>query len=634
MPDQIFQSYGIHRWGAGMFARLPNGDMGLVNPARPDAPPASLPALLHDLDARGIHTPVLVRVGAFLRRQLEALNHAFAKAIEANDYKAPYRGVFPIKVNQQAEVIDRIVDYGRPFQFGLEAGSKPELILALSRDLPKGALLICNGIKDAEFIRLGILARKAGINCVLVIESPGEADTVIAEAKRLGEKPALGVRIKLTRRVTGNWADSSGDRSTFGLTTKEVVDLIDKLRDADMLDCLVLQHAHLGSQVPRMKDIRQAVDEACRFYTEVRRLGAPLTYLDLGGGLGIDYTGEARASDNSVNYTMDEYCFNVVETVRYQMDEAGVPHPTLVTESGRAIVAYSSMLLSDILEVSLFDRAAPVSPEEGDHHMLSDMAAIVGYLSPRRLQESLNDAEYYREELRALFRRGVIDIEQIARAEQIFLHVVHRIKDTVAQMPSPPQEVLDELSAHRDIYRANFSLFQSLPDVWAIDQLVPIAPLQRLNETPTRRAVLSDITCDSDGKIDKFVLGDGVGNALPIHELRDGERYFIGAFLVGAYQETLGDLHNLFGDTNIVTVDFNDDGTLEIQHEVEGDTVSEVMAYVEYEPKQCLDAFKRIVERGVQEGSLNPSQRRMLMETYRHALGGYTYYEHEEHTNG
>ncbi|MCC5954816.1 MAG: biosynthetic arginine decarboxylase [Natronohydrobacter sp.] len=634
MPDQIFQSYGIHRWGAGMFARLPNGDMGLVNPARPDATPASLPALLHDLDARGIHTPVLVRVGAFLKRQLEALNHAFAKAIEANGYKAPYRGVFPIKVNQQAEVIDRIVDYGRPFQFGLEAGSKPELILALSRDLPKGALLICNGIKDAEFIRLGILARKAGINCVLVIESPGEADTVIAEAKRLGEKPALGVRIKLTRRVTGNWADSSGDRSTFGLTTKEVVDLIDKLRDADMLDCLVLQHAHLGSQVPRMKDIRQAVDEACRFYTEVRRLGAPLTYLDLGGGLGIDYTGEARASENSVNYTMDEYCFNVVETVRYQMDEAGVPHPTLVTESGRAIVAYSSMLLSDILEASLFDRAAPVSPEEGDHHMLSDMAAIIDYLSPRRLQESLNDAEYYREELRALFRRGVIDIEQIARAEQIFLHVVHRIKDIVAQMPSPPQEVLEELSAHRDIYRANFSLFQSLPDVWAIDQLVPIAPLQRLNETPTRRAVLSDITCDSDGKIDQFVLGDGVGNALPIHELRDGERYFIGAFLVGAYQETLGDLHNLFGDTNIVTVDFNEDGALEIQHEVEGDTVSEVMAYVEYEPKQCLDAFKRIVERGVQDGSLNPSQRRMLMETYRHALGGYTYYEHEEHTNG
>ncbi len=634
MPDHVFQSYGVHRWGAGMFARLPNGDMGLVNPARPDAPAASLPALLHALDARGIHTPVLVRVGAFLKRQLEALNTSFARAIEANGYQAPYRGVFPIKVNQQAEVIDRIVEYGRPYQFGLEAGSKPELILALSRDLPKGALLICNGIKDAEFIRLGILARKAGINCVLVIESPGEADTVIAEAKRLGEKPALGVRIKLTRRVSGNWADSSGDRSTFGLTTKEVVDLVEKLRAEDMLDCLVLQHSHLGSQVPQMMDIRQAVDEACRFYTELRRLGVPLTYLDLGGGLGIDYTGEARATDNSMNYTMDEYCANIVETVKYQMDEAEVPHPTLVTESGRAIVAYSSMLLSDILEASYFDRSAPTTPEPDDHHMLSDMAAIVDYLSPRRLQECLNDAEYYREELRALFRRGVIGIEEVARAEQIFLYVVGRIKDVVAQTPDVPQEVLEELSAHRDIYRANFSLFQSLPDVWAIDQLVPIAPLQRLNETPTRRAVLSDITCDSDGKIDQFVLGDGVGNALPIHQLNAGERYFIGIFLVGAYQETLGDLHNLFGDTNIVTVDFNEDGVLEIQHEVEGDTVSEVMAYVEYEPKQCLDAFKRIVERGVQSGTLNPSQRRMLMETYRHALGGYTYYEHEEHTNG
>lgn len=635
MPDRVFQEYGIHRWGAGMFARMDNGDLGLVNPERPDDTPASLPDLLHKLHERGVHTPVLVRVGAFLRRQLEHLNQAFATAIATSGYKGSYRGVFPIKVNQQAEVIDRIVDYGRPFQFGLEAGSKPELILALSRDLPKEALLICNGIKDAEFIRLGILARKAGINCVLVIESPAEADTVIAEARRLGEKPALGVRIKLTRRVTGNWADSSGDRSTFGLTTKEVVDLVEKLRAADMLDCLVLQHAHLGSQVPQIMDIRQAVDEACRFYTELRRLGVPLEYLDLGGGLGIDYTGEARANDNSMNYTMEEYCANVVETVKYQMDEAEVPHPTLVTESGRAIVAYSSMLLSDILEASYFDRAAPITPEDDDHHMLSDMAAITGYLSPRRVQECLNDAEYYREELRALFRRGVIGIEEVARAEQIFLYIVGRIKDLVAQNPEDvPQEVVEALSAHRDIYRANFSLFQSLPDVWAIDQLVPIAPLQRLNETPNRRAVLSDITCDSDGKITQFVLGHGIGNALPIHELREEERYFIGIFLVGAYQETLGDLHNLFGDTNIVTVDFNEDGVLELQHEVEGDTVSEVMAYVEYEPRQCLDAFKRIVERGVRDGTLNPAQRRMLMETYRHAMNGYTYYEHEEHTHG
>ena len=635
MSDRIFQEYGIHRWGAGMFARMENGDLGLVNPERPDDTPASLPDLLHKLHERGVHTPVLVRVGAFLRRQLEQLNQSFAAAISASGYQGTYRGVFPIKVNQQAEVIDRIVEYGRPFQFGLEAGSKPELILALSRDLPKDALLICNGIKDAEFIRLGILARKAGINCVLVIESPGEADTVIAEARRLGEKPALGVRIKLTRRVTGNWADSSGDRSTFGLTTKEVVDLIDKLRDADMLECLVLQHAHLGSQVPQIMDVRQAVDEACRFYTELRRLGVPLEYLDLGGGLGIDYTGEARANDNSMNYTMEEYCTNVVETVKYQMDEAEVPHPTLVTESGRAIVAYSSMLLSDILEASYFDRAAPLTPDDDDHHMLSDMAAISGYLTMRRVQECLNDAEYYREELRAMFRRGVIGIEEVARAEQIFLYIVGRIKDLVQQNPADvPQEVVEALSAHRDIYRANFSLFQSLPDVWAIDQLLPIAPLQRLNEPPLRRAVLSDITCDSDGKIDQFVLEKGIGNALPIHELTKDKRYFIGIFLVGAYQETLGDLHNLFGDTNIVTVDFNEDGVLELQHEVEGDTVSEVMAYVEYEPRQCIDAFKRIVERGVRDGTLNPSQRRMMMETYRHAMNGYTYYELEEHTDG
>ena len=636
MDDTVFKSYAIHRWGKGILGLCANGDLGLVNPARPDDPPASLPQLLHNLSARGIDAPLILRVGAFLRRSLDDLNTAFARAIAANGYGGVYRGVFPIKVNQQAEVVDRIVEYGRPYGFGLEAGSKPELILALSRNLPEGALLICNGIKDAEYVRLGILARKAGINCCLVIESPGELNTVIAEARRLGEKPMLGVRIKLTRRVSGNWADSSGDRSTFGLTTKEVVDMLETLRAADMLDCLRLQHSHLGSQVPQIMDIRQAVDEACRFFTELRRLGAPLDYLDLGGGLGIDYTGEARATDNSMNYTLDEYCANIVETVRYAMDEAGQPHPTLVTESGRAIVAHSSMLIADILEASYFDRSEPVTPEGDDHHMLSDIAAITGYLTPRRVQECLNDAEYYREELRALFRRGVIDIEQVARAEQIFLYVVGRIKDLVTQSGEVPPEVREELNEHRDIYRANFSLFQSLPDVWAIDQVLPIAPLQRLDEAPSRRAVLSDITCDSDGKIAQFVLEDGIDNALPLHELRPAERYHIGVFLVGAYQETLGDLHNLFGDTNVVTVDFNDEGVLELQHEVEGDTVSEVLAAVEYEPRQCLDAFKAIVERAVRSGRINPGQRKILMNTYREALGGYTYYEHlhEEEAHG
>ncbi len=636
-PDQsVFERYAAHRWGRGMVALCDNGDLGLIDPARPEAPPQSLPVLLENLSARGIDAPMILRVGAFLRRSLDNLNGAFSRAIAAAAYKGVYRGVFPIKVNQQAGVVDRIVEHGRPWCFGLEAGSKPELILALSRDLPEGALLICNGIKDAEYVRLGILARKMGINCVLVIESPGELDTVIAEAKRLDEQPLLGVRIKLTRRVSGNWADSSGDRSTFGLTTKEVVDMLDTLRAHDMLDCLRLQHSHLGSQVPQIMDIRQAVDEACRFFTELRRLGAPLDYLDLGGGLGIDYTGEARATDNSMNYTLDEYCTNIVETVGYAMDEADQPHPTLITESGRAIVAHSSILIADILEASYFDRSELVAPEPGDHHMLSDMAAITGYLTPRRVQECLNDAEYYREELRALFRRGVIDIEQVARAEQIFLYVVGRIKDLVAQADTVPPEVAHELNEHRDIYRANFSLFQSLPDVWAIDQVLPIAPLQRLNEPPTRRAVLSDITCDSDGKISHFVLDDGIDNALPVHELRATEPYYIGVFLVGAYQETLGDLHNLFGDTNVVTVDFNADGELELEHEVEGDTVAEVLAAVEYEPRQCLDAFKGIVERSVRKGQINPRQRRILMNTYREAMGGYTYYEHlrEEEAHG
>ncbi|MFS4437032.1 biosynthetic arginine decarboxylase [Paracoccaceae bacterium GXU_MW_L88] len=624
----LSQIYGLNRWGAGMFAACDNGDLGLINPANLEASPQSLPEMVKNLDARGIQTPVILRVGAFLRRQVEAINESFARAIAQSGYRNIYRGVFPIKVNQQAEVVDRIVDYGRKWSVGLEAGSKPELIVALSRGLPPGALLICNGIKDAEFIRLAILARKAGINCVVVIESPEEVETIIAESRRLGEKPMLGVRIKLTRRITGNWAESSGDRSTFGLTAKEVVDLVDRLDEADLLDCLKLQHSHLGSQIPKVIDARQAVDEASRFFIELSRLGAPLEYLDLGGGLGIDYTGEARATENSINYTLDEYCLNVVEAVRYAMDAADLPHPVLVTESGRATVAYSSMLLFDILGASYFDRTEEVAPEPDDHHMLSDMAAIPGYLNARRVQECLNDADYYREELRALFRRGVIDLRQIARAEQIYLYVIGRIKDLVNQTENVPLEVVEELSAHRDIYHANFSVFQSLPDMWAINQVLPIAPLQRLNEKPNRRAVLSDITCDSDGKIDQFVLEDGIANALPIHELRDGESYYVGVFLVGAYQETLGDLHNLFGDTNVVTVDFNDDGALELLHEVEGDTVAEVIAYVEYEPKQCLDAFKTIVESAVKAGKIDARERKIMIDTYRVAIGGYTYYEH------
>ncbi|WP_082596942.1 biosynthetic arginine decarboxylase [Pseudovibrio sp. POLY-S9] len=618
--------YGMGRWGKDLLSVLPNGDIALSNPLMPDAPKVSLPEIVHDLEQRGIHSPLLLRVSSFLQNEIAHINNSMADAINRVGYKGKYRGVFPIKVNQQAQVIDRIVEFGRPYSYGLEAGSKPELVIALAHRLPKEALIVCNGVKDEEFIRLAILSRKLGFNTIIVLESPKELDTVINVVEELGEEPLLGVRVKLTNQIGGKWEESSGDRSTFGMNTDQLVSVIDKLRDAKLLHCLKLQHSHLGSQVPDVNDVRRAVGEACRYFVELTREGAELTHLDLGGGLGVDYTGEKKAIENSTNYSVEEYCANVVETVAYAMDEAELTHPTLITESGRAVVATSSMLLFNVLEATLFDAPTAPEPEADDHHMVADLAAVEGYLSAERLQECLNDASFYRNELRALFRRGYIDLRQMGRSERIYLHLMSKIKELAPPTGVAP-EIDEQLEKVADIYHCNFSLFQSLPDVWAIDQLHPIVPLQRLNEAPDRRAVLSDITCDSDGKVDKFILADGISPSLPVHTLEEGKPFYLGVFFVGAYQETLGDLHNLFGDTNVATIDLRADGGFDLLQEVEGDTISQVLSYVEYDPRDCVDAFRKLIDEAVSAGTLKNADRRTLVAAYRDSINGYTYYE-------
>jgi arginine decarboxylase len=608
-----------------MFEVLPDGDLGLVNPRAGTGSSVSLPGIIRNLEQRGIHPPVLLRVSSYLEEGIRSINETFASAIERAGYRGVYRGVFPIKVNQQAQVVQRIVEFGRPFSFGLEAGSKPELVIALSRKLARDALVVCNGVKDEEFIRLAILSRKLGFNTVIVLESPKEVDTVIEVAKDLGLEPLLGIRIKLTNQIGGAWAASSGDRSTFGMNSDQLVAAVDRLREAGLLHCLTLQHSHLGSQIPDVNDVRRAVGEACRYFAELVAEGVPLTHLDLGGGLGVDYTGEMKASESSVNYTVEEYCLNVVETVRYSMDEAGLQHPTLVTESGRAVVAHSSMLIFNVLEATLFDVETAPEPQPGDHHLISDLTAIGSYIVPGRLQECVNDATFYRNELRALFRRGYVGLRQVARGERIYLKLMSRIK-RIAEVSERATEF--DLSAVQmsDIYHCNFSLFQSLPDVWAIDQLHPVLPLQRLDEAPERRAILSDITCDSDGKIDRFILSDGISPSLPVHTLNEMP-YYIGVLYVGAYQETLGDLHNLFGDTNVATIELRQDGGFDLLQEVEGDTIAEVLSYVEYDPRVCVDDFRRMVEEAISEDRLSVSDRRMLIAAYRDSINGYTYYE-------
>lgn len=618
--------YGLDRWGQGYFSVLENGEFALKNPMVPEAAAVSLPEIIRDLEQRGIHSPMLLRVSSYLEHAIRQINESFAKAIARVGYKGKYRGVFPIKVNQQAQVVDRIVSFGKAYDFGLEAGSKPELVIALAHRLAKDALIVCNGVKDAEFIGLAIQSRKLGFNTVIVLESPKEADTVIRVVQELGEKPLLGVRVKLTNRVGGNWAESSGDRSTFGMNTDQLVEVVDKLRDAGLLHCLTLQHSHLGSQVPDVNDVRRSVAEACQYFTELTREGAPLTHLDLGGGLGIDYTGEKKASENSINYTVEEYCANVVEMVSYAMDEAAVPHPTLVTESGRAVVATSSMLIFNVLEATLFDSAKAPDAREGDHHLVDDLITVKKYLSPDRVQECLNDAAFYRNELRALFRRGHVDLRQMARAERIYLHLMAQIKAIVATSGTST-DIDEQLEMLVDIYHCNFSLFQSLPDVWAIDQLHPMMPLQMLDQTPERRAVISDITCDSDGKMDRFILADGVSPSLPVHSLPEDGPYYMGVFFVGAYQETLGDLHNLFGDTNVVTIELRPDGGFDLLHEQEGDTISEVLSYVEYDPADCIAIFRKMVDEAISRGTLKARDRRTLMAAYRDSINGYTYYE-------
>lgn len=622
--------YGIENWGHGLVTVVEGGEAALVDPLDPGKPPVALPQILSELSERGIATPILLRVHSFLEYGLRRLNDAFATAIEQFGYRSPYRGVFPIKVNQQAEVVDKIVEIGRDYHFGLEAGSKAELIVALAQEMGSESLIVCNGVKDDEFIRLAILSRKLGFNTVIVLESSKEFEIVHRVAEEIGTKPLLGVRVKLTQTVSGKWEASSGERSRFGLGTDEVVRLIDRLEETGFLDCMVLQHNHLGSQVPNVIDVRRTVTEACRFYTELRRLGAPLRYLDLGGGLGIDYTGEKRSTENSINYSVDEYCSAIVETVGYAMDEAKEPHPTIVTESGRFVTALSSLLVFDVLDATLYDVPEKPEAQQGDHHYLRDLLAVEEYLSSDRLQECFNDAIYYRDEMRALFRRGQMDLRQMARAERAFLYTLTRISalDAESQRDGHGRSELDDrLDRFVDYYHGNFSLFQSLPDMWAIDQIHPVMPLQRLSEPPTRRAVLTDITCDSDGKIDRFVLADGIRHSLPVHDLRDGEPYHIGVFFVGAYQETLGDLHNLFGDANVVTVSLTRNGGFEIVHETEGDSIAEVLSYVEYDPQDCLAAFRRTVERGVARGDVDAAERRILISAYKDSLAGYTYFE-------
>ena len=494
-------------------------------------------------------------------------------------------GVFPIKVNQQAQIVEEVAQFGQRYSHGFEVGSKPEMIAALSTLESNDQMLICNGYKDQEFVDLALQAVKLGTRCFLVIEALAELPIIIERSKALGIEPLIGVRAKTTTSVSGHWNSTSGDRSVFGLSSSQIIQVVDTLKDNQMLHCLQLLHCHLGSQIPNIRDIRGGVNEACRYYADLCKEGAAMNFIDLGGGLAVDYTGAHSHESQSRNYSLDEYCEDVVETIMSTLDSYGISHPTIVTESGRAIVAYSSILLFNVLDVTRFEPISIQQSRSDDHELLDNMRGIFEYLKPARVQECFNDAHYYRDEIRELFKRGQVGLRTRALAENLFLEALTGIKSVLKGMDQIPKELEGFDDSLADIYYGNFSLFQSLPDTWAIDQMFPVMPVHRLTEQPDRRTVLADITCDCDGKIDRFISAEReFEKTLPVHSLVDGEEYYLGVFLVGAYQETLGDLHNLFGDTNVASIRLREDGGFEFVKEIHGDTIEDVLGYVEYQP--------------------------------------------------
>ncbi|MDR0239790.1 MAG: biosynthetic arginine decarboxylase [Deltaproteobacteria bacterium] len=626
--DDSRELYNIRNWGAGYFDVSPQGEVIIYPFGQGKGPSLSIPEVIRGMRERGYDMPVLLRVENILDSQLNLLHDSFRKAIKGLGYKGKYRGVFPIKVNQQQQVVENIAEFGERYHHGLEVGSKAELIAAISQLRSAEACLICNGYKDEEFIDLGLHALRMGFNCFFVMEMPGELDVILERARTLGVRPLLGVRAKLSMKAGGHWTDSGGDRSTFGLTAAQIVDVVDALREHAMLDCLRLLHYHLGSQVSNIRAIRTAVMEATRIYVGLVQEGADMGYLDLGGGLAVDYDGSHTNFASSRNYSIDEYCTDVVETIVNILDEAEIAHPHIITESGRATVAYYSVLLFNILDVSRIELTALPEklPEEAPEPLHNLQEALRG-LSLRNLQEGYNDAVYYRDEIRQLFLTGQVSLRERTLAERYFWAIVRRIAQEKTKLKHIPKDLLEIDHSLADIYYGNFSVFQSLPDSWAIDQLFPIMPVHRLEEEPTCQAILSDITCDSDGRIDKFIDPQGVKHTLALHPLKDGEEYYLGVFLVGAYQETLGDFHNLLGDTNVVSISVEEDGSYHFVRELRGDSVADILTYVEYDPRRILEDLRERAEKAVRSGKISPSERYRIMSAFEDGLRGYTYFE-------
>jgi len=617
--------YNINGWGINYFSINEKGHV-VVKP-RKDTVEVDLMDLVEELQLRDVSTPVLLRFPDILDSRIEKMASCFKIAAEEYVYNAQNYIIYPIKVNQMRPVVEEIVTHGKKFNIGLEAGSKPELHAVIAINTDNDSLIICNGYKDEDYIELALLAQKMGRQIYLVIEKLSEMKLIVKIAKQFKVKPNLGIRIKLSSTGSGKWEDSGGDGSKFGLTSSELLEALDYLDKNKMKDCLRLVHFHIGSQVNKIRRIKLAMREASQFYVQMHKNGFHIDFVDIGGGLGVDYDGTRSSSESSVNYSIQEYVNDVVSTLVDVSEKNGLPHPNIITESGRSLTAHHSVLVFEVLEstsLPTWEEEEVVSPD--DHELLRELYSLWDTLNQPRMLETWHDAQQIREEAIDRFSLGLLDIATRAKIERLFWSIAKETIQMITGLKHVPEEFLSLPKLLSDKYFCNFSLFQSLPDSWAIDQIFPIIPLDRLDEKPDRNATIQDITCDSDGKIENFISARSQSYNLPVHSLKPKEPYYIGVFLVGAYQEILGDLHNLFGDTNAVHVSVDEKG-YSIDQVIDGETVAEVLEYVQYNPKKLVRTVETWVTSSVKSGIISAEEGKEFLSNYRSGLYGYTYLE-------
>ena len=618
--------YGIPNWGKGFFHVSEEGDL-VVRPTRQAHRGVALKQIVDEVALRGITTPMVIRFPQILSEAVRSLNDAFAHAIAEFEYDNVFRGVFPIKVNQKRVVIQQIIEAGRPYNYGLEAGSKPELLAAIAADLGPECLITCNGYKDDAFVGMALNAVRMKKKVVLILEKVSELDGILTVARQRGVRPLLGMRAKLYARGSGKWAKSGGEAAKFGLTTPEMLEALKILKSRRMLDAMVMLHFHIGSQITDIRKIKNAIREAGRVYAKLRAMGVGIQYLNLGGGLGVDYDGSKTAFDSSMNYTVQEYANDVVYTIKQICDEEQVPVPTLVTESGRAVTAFHSVLVTNVLDVAdRIEQGRKVRVTTSDAPVIQELAGIAAGTNAKNLRESYHDALQYKEELFTLFNLGHLSLEDRSKGEILFWQICERIHRDLKTLKEIPEEFDDMEKMLADTYVMNFSVFQSLPDSWAIDQLFPILPIHRLNERPVEVGTLADITCDSDGKIDKFIDLRDIKETLPLHTFRRGEAYYLAFCLMGAYQDVLGDLHNLFGEAHEVLVHVDEEGRPKVEDVLPGESCERVLEYMNYDRTEILDSINKQLRR-VTNRPVKKDEVQRIYKEFEAMFPRYTYLE-------